>query len=104
MSRIRYEDMIATCDNPALLAIALSSPSAPTPEKAVNRQMQRHPGSMPGRGPGRPRLTEAEAVESKTRRRDYMRTLMREQRALAKFGAPSTKRHHGSKGTALGTL
>jgi hypothetical protein len=87
---IQYANILAGFDDPATAAIVLSPDIAAKAAAKVKRQMQRHPGSMPGRGRGRPRLTEAEAVESKTRRRDYMRTLMREKRVLAKFGAPSS--------------
>jgi hypothetical protein len=86
MSRIRYQDL-PTGVREVIEAEYGSDPTGETAAK-VKRQMQRHPGSMPGRGPGRPKLTEAEAAESKVRRREYMCEHMRQKRVLAKFGAP----------------
>jgi hypothetical protein len=90
MSRIRFEDV--HFEHLPLLALALSSPSAPTPEKIAKRQMQRHPGSTPGRGRGRPRLTEAEAAESKQRQKALHREWMRDKRALDRFARDSENR------------
>jgi hypothetical protein len=82
---IRYAGILASFDDPATAAVVLAPEIAARTEKDRKRQEQRHPGSVAGRGRGRPRLTEAEAVDGKERRREYMKNHMREKRALAKF-------------------
>jgi hypothetical protein len=99
---IRYTGILASFDDPATAAVVLAPEIAARAEKDRKRQEQRHPGSTPGRGRGRPRLTEAEAVDSRERRRAYMREHMREKRALARFWVPVSKQHGQKAGHQQG--
>ena len=83
---IRYTGILASFDDPATAAIALAPELAAKREKIARRRAQRNGNREPtGRAKGRPRQTEAQAIESAERRRAYMREHMREKRALAKF-------------------
>jgi hypothetical protein len=76
-------------DNQTLLILAQSSPSAPTPEKKRKRRIQRNGFREPtGKPRGRPRLTEAEAIDSKAKRLEYRRAWFRSKRANKLCGAP----------------
>lgn len=88
---IRYADILADFDDPAAAMVALAPDIAARAEKDERRRIQRRGNrESTGNPRGRPRLTEAQQVESKAQRRAYMCDLMRRKRLLAAklSGAP----------------
>jgi hypothetical protein len=82
---ISYAGILASFDDPATAAVVQAPEIAARAEKAAKRRIQRNGNREPtSKSLGRPKLTEAQAEESKAKRRAYMRDLMRRKSALAK--------------------
>ena len=92
---ICYAGLLANFDDPSAAMIALAPEIAAYKAKDEKRRLQRDGNREPTGNPrGRPRLTEAEATESKARRRADQAAWLAAKRAKLrvdeKCGAPDT--------------
>jgi hypothetical protein len=94
---IRYADPLAGFEDRATAEIVLAPELVAKSEKIAKRREQRNGNrALTGNPRGRPKLTEAEAAESKQRQKANHREWMRGKRAMDRFagdsknGAPSS--------------